>query len=57
MVESPSDVQARAPTDKYQYVLEEFPKTLADHADHDNFYFTIDTDSLDNVLERASEHF
>jgi hypothetical protein len=48
MVESPSDVQARAPTDKYQYVLEEFPETLADHADQDNFYFTIDTDSLLN---------
>jgi hypothetical protein len=57
MVESPSDAQASAPTDKYQYVLEEFPETLADHADQDNFYFTIDTDSLDNVLERASEHF
>lgn len=45
-----------APTDKYHYVLNEFPEALAEQADQDDFYFSIDTDALDNVLQRAYEN-
>jgi hypothetical protein len=56
MAQSSPGVQSIASTDKYQYVLNEFPEALAQQADQDDFYFTIDTDSLDSVLQRAYEN-
>jgi hypothetical protein len=54
----PTHLQQDTPNraDEHRYVWYKFPDELAERADADDFYFSIDTEALDQSLKETVRH-